>query len=60
MNSIGGPGLDATGTFEPGLQSILDFLSETIFGDREALPTQFFDDRFVREVNSRKVGCRTD
>jgi ABC-type nitrate/sulfonate/bicarbonate transport system substrate-binding protein len=41
-------------TSEPGLQGILDFLSETIPEARQAKPAQFFDDRFVRQVNSAK------
>jgi ABC-type nitrate/sulfonate/bicarbonate transport system substrate-binding protein len=41
-------------TSEPGLQGILDFLSETIPEARQAKPAQFFDDRFVRQVNSGK------
>ena len=41
-------------TSEPGLQGILDFLSESIPEAKTAKPAQFFDDRFVREVNSRK------
>lgn len=41
-------------TSEPGLQGILDFLSETIPEAKKAAPAQFFDDRFVRRVNSGK------
>ena len=41
-------------TSEPGLQGILDFLSETIPEAKKAAPAQFFDDRFVRQVNSGK------
>jgi NitT/TauT family transport system substrate-binding protein len=41
-------------TSEPGLQGMLDFLSETIPEARGAKPAQFFDDRFVRQVNSGK------
>ena len=41
-------------TSEPGLQGMLDFLSETIPEVRTAKPAQFFDDRFVRRVNSGK------
>lgn len=37
---------------EPGVQGILDFLSETIPEAKKAAPAQFFDDRFVRQVNS--------
>lgn len=41
-------------TSEPGLQGMLDFLSETIPEAKHAKPAQFFDDRFVRQVNSGK------
>ena len=41
-------------TSEPGLQGMLDFLSETIPEAKNAKPAQFFDDRFVRQVNSGK------
>ena len=41
-------------TSEPGLQGMLDFLSETIPEAKNAKPPQFFDDRFVRQVNSGK------
>src|SRR5262245_9605425 len=41
-------------TSEPGLQGILDFLSESIPEAKAAKPVQFFDDRFVRQVNSGK------
>jgi ABC-type nitrate/sulfonate/bicarbonate transport system substrate-binding protein len=41
-------------TSEPGLQGMLDFLSETIPEAKQAKPPQFFDDRFVRQVNSGK------
>jgi NitT/TauT family transport system substrate-binding protein len=41
-------------TSEPGLQGMLDFLSETIPEAKTAKPAQFFDDRFVRQVNSGK------
>ena len=41
-------------TSEPGLQGILDFLSESIPEAKTAKPVQFFDDRFVRQVNSAK------
>ena len=37
---------------EPGVQGILDFLSETIPEAKKAVPAQFFDDRFVRQLNS--------
>jgi NitT/TauT family transport system substrate-binding protein len=39
---------------EPGVQGILDFLSETIPEAKKAVPAQFFDDRFVRQLNSGK------
>jgi NitT/TauT family transport system substrate-binding protein len=41
-------------TSEPGLQGMLDFLSETIPEAKSAKPAQFFDDRFVRRLNSGK------
>ena len=41
-------------TSEPGIQGILDFLSETVPEARQAKPSQFFDDRFVRQVNGGK------
>jgi NitT/TauT family transport system substrate-binding protein len=41
-------------TSEPGLQGMMDFLSETIPEVKNAKPAQFFDDRFVRQVNSGK------
>jgi hypothetical protein len=41
-------------TSEPGLQGILDFLSESIPEAKNAKPAQFFDDRFVRQVNGGK------
>jgi ABC-type nitrate/sulfonate/bicarbonate transport system substrate-binding protein len=41
-------------TSEPGIQGILDFLSETIPEAKKAVPAQFFDDRFVRQANSGK------
>jgi ABC-type nitrate/sulfonate/bicarbonate transport system substrate-binding protein len=41
-------------TSEPGLQGMLDFLSETIPEAKNAKPSQFFDDRFVRQVNNGK------
>jgi ABC-type nitrate/sulfonate/bicarbonate transport system substrate-binding protein len=37
---------------EPGMQGILDFMSETIPEAKKAAPAQFFDDRFVRQLNS--------
>jgi ABC-type nitrate/sulfonate/bicarbonate transport system substrate-binding protein len=39
---------------EPGIQGILDFLTETIPEAKKATPAQFFDDRFVRQLNSAK------
>ena len=39
-------------TSEPGVQGILDFLSESIPEAKKATPSQFFDDRFVRQLNS--------
>ena len=39
---------------EPGIQGILDFLSETIPEAKKAAPAQFFDDRFVRQLNSAR------
>jgi NitT/TauT family transport system substrate-binding protein len=41
-------------TSEPGLQGILDFLSDSIPEAKSAKPAQFFDDRFVRQVNAGK------
>ena len=41
-------------TSEPGVQGMLDFLSETIPEAKNAKPSQFFDDRFVRQVNTSK------
>src|SRR5919108_1120396 len=41
-------------TSEQGVQGILDFLSETIPEAKKASPAQFFDDRFVRQVNAGK------
>jgi hypothetical protein len=41
-------------TSEPGLQGMLDFLSETIPEAKTAKPSQFFDDRFVRQLNAPK------
>jgi NitT/TauT family transport system substrate-binding protein len=37
---------------ELGVQGILDFLSETIPEAKKAVPGQFFDDRFVRQLNT--------
>ena len=39
---------------EPGIQGILDFLSETVPEAKKAAPAQFFDDRFVRQLNNVK------
>jgi ABC-type nitrate/sulfonate/bicarbonate transport system substrate-binding protein len=39
---------------EPGVQGILDFLSETIPEAKKAKPSQFFDDRLVKQVDSGK------
>ncbi len=39
---------------EPGMQGILDFMSETVPEAKKATPGQFFDDRFVRQLNSAK------
>ena len=41
-------------TSESGVQGILDFLSDSIPEAKTAKPSQFFDDRFVRQVNSNK------
>lgn len=41
-------------TSEPGLQGMLEFLSETIPEAKKARPAQFFDDRFVRQVVTGK------
>ena len=41
-------------TSEPGLQGMLDFLSETIPEAKNAKPSQFFDDRFVRQLSSAR------
>jgi NitT/TauT family transport system substrate-binding protein len=41
-------------TSEPGVQGILDFLSDSIPEAKSAKPSQFFDDRFVRQVNAGK------
>lgn len=41
-------------TSEPGLQGMLDFLSETIPEAKSAKPAQFFDDRFVRRLAGGK------
>src|ERR1044072_1784646 len=39
---------------EPGVQGILAFLSETLPEAKKAVPAQFFDDRFVRQLNSAR------
>jgi hypothetical protein len=39
---------------EAGMRGILDFLSETVPEAKKAVPGQFFDDRFVRQLNSGK------
>jgi ABC-type nitrate/sulfonate/bicarbonate transport system substrate-binding protein len=40
---------------EPGMRGILNFLSETTVPEaKKAEPAQFFDDRFVRQLNSSK------
>jgi NitT/TauT family transport system substrate-binding protein len=39
---------------EAGLRGILDFLSETTPEAKKAVPAQFFDDRFVRQLNSAR------
>ena len=41
-------------TSDLGLQGILDFLSDSIPEANTAKPAQFFDDRFVRQVNMGK------
>jgi ABC-type nitrate/sulfonate/bicarbonate transport system substrate-binding protein len=41
-------------TSELGLQGILDFLAESVPEAKSAGPAQFFDDRFVRQVNSSR------
>jgi NitT/TauT family transport system substrate-binding protein len=39
---------------EAGMRGILDFLAETVPEAKKAVPGQFFDDRFVRQLNSGK------
>ena len=40
---------------EPGMRGIVNFLSETTVPEaKNAEPAQFFDDRFVRQLNSSK------
>src|SRR5262245_52791790 len=41
-------------TSEPGLQGVLDFLSESIPEAKTAKPAQFFDERILRQVNASK------
>ncbi|MBI3067058.1 MAG: hypothetical protein HYY82_19220 [Deltaproteobacteria bacterium] len=41
-----------TAPSEPGIPGILDFLSDSIPEAKTALPSQFFDDRFVGQVNA--------
>jgi len=41
-------------TSEAGLQGVLNFLSESIPEAKTAKPSQFFDDRILRQVNSGK------
>lgn len=36
---------------ETGMQGVLDFMAETMPEARKATPGQFFDDRFVRQLN---------
>src|SRR5437867_211157 len=37
---------------EPGVQGILNFLQETIPEAKNAKPSQFYDDRLVRQIDS--------
>ena len=39
-------------------RAFLDFLSESIPEAKTAKPAQFFDDRFVRQVNSWQIASR--
>ncbi len=39
---------------EPGMQGVLDFMAETMPEAKKATPGQFFDDRFVRQLNIAK------
>lgn len=39
---------------EPGVQGMLDFLSETIPEAKKAKPAQFFDDCLVKQVDAGK------
>jgi ABC-type nitrate/sulfonate/bicarbonate transport system substrate-binding protein len=39
---------------EPGVQGMLDFLSETIPEAKKAKPAQFFDDRLVKQLDAGK------
>jgi len=39
---------------EPGVQGMLDFLSETIPEAKKVKPAQFFDDRLVKQLDAGK------
>jgi ABC-type nitrate/sulfonate/bicarbonate transport system substrate-binding protein len=39
---------------DPGVQGILNFLQETIPEAKQAKPSQFFDDRFVKQVDGSR------
>ncbi len=39
---------------EPGMQGMLDFLSDTIPEAKKAKPSQFFDDRLVKQLDASK------
>jgi hypothetical protein len=39
---------------EPGVQGMLDFLSETILEAKKANPAQFFDDLLVKQLDAGK------
>jgi ABC-type nitrate/sulfonate/bicarbonate transport system substrate-binding protein len=39
---------------DPGVQGILNFLQETIPEAKQAKPSQFFDDRFVKQVDASR------
>ena len=43
---------------EPGMRGMLNFLSESVPEAKKAEPAQFFDDRFVRQMNSRQINQR--
>ena len=47
-------GASLAGVSEPGVQAILEFLSDTVPEAKKATPAQFFDERFVRQLNSTK------